>query len=157
MLINFPVFWHMKPLRFLHKNQHFRGFSSVHIQHNPRRILRHIGQWRRIAKNQSLYFTSVGLWRGLLPSEALLFLCSLSSVCIIQIRCFGSRLCFCLQTLISLVTSQIELRLDTRPVVCMGPNMEALCLRIEAERATETWCFNCTTDDGQSPKMEKIL
>jgi len=36
----------------------------------------------------------------------------------------------------------------------MGPNRELLCLRIEAERATETWCFNCTTDDGQSPEKK---
>jgi hypothetical protein len=52
-------------------------------------------------------------------------------------------------------TPQIELRLATRPVaLCMGPNREVLCLRIEAERANETWCFDCTTGDGQSPKKK---
>jgi len=93
---------------------------------------------------------------GLLPSGELLFLCSLSCICyIIPIRCFGRRFCFYLQTRTSLVAHQIGLLLATRPVaLCMGPNREVLCLRIEAKRATETWCFNCTTDDGQSPKKK---
>jgi hypothetical protein len=96
---------------------------------------------------------------GLFPSEALLFLCSLSSVCyIILIRGFGSSLCSFLQTRTSLVAPKIQLVVATRPVALfMGPNKEVLCLRIEAERATETWCFNCSTDDGQSPKKKMIF
>ena len=58
----------------------------------------------------------------------------------------------------SLAAPQLKLLLATGPVALyMGPNTEALSLRIQAERATETWCFNCTTDDGQSSEKKGIF